>query len=344
MRVLRSLSLGLASLAIGMQASAASHLWRFSEFYSSPDKQIQFIEMQEIGGSNNETAIQGHWYATNTFNQNHSQLLGTPLPFGTANKKFLVGSQSYAALPGVPAPDYIVPDGIIEPSGDTIVWWFYQTKTIPPYTMPSNGTNSCTSSIPRTLSLGFTTGPNSPRTSPARPAPSGEPSRSRDLGLGNRRERRAPAARELGARPSQPLDGPPRLKRSGISRGLIALSHLHVAGLDAADPHLPLAPPQRLANVLTHEEVDATRPAPVRLVEYHVFAGKAVDLDAASVAESQREQASRDGDRAHPWSQPVAPAAWMDCVGLRMSRVVRRDVDVKPTVVRRQGAARQARR
>jgi hypothetical protein len=162
MRVLRSLSLGLASLAIAMQASAASHLWRFSEFYSSPDKQIQFIEMQEIGGSNNETAIQGHWYATNTFNQNHSQVLGTPLPFGTANKKFLVGSQSYAALPGVPAPDYIVPDGIIEPSGDTIVWWFYQTLTIPPDTMPSNGTNSLHLVHPANPSLGFTTGPNSP--------------------------------------------------------------------------------------------------------------------------------------------------------------------------------------
>jgi hypothetical protein len=177
MRVLGSLSLGLAGLAIAglviaglaivslafpRPASAASHLWRFSEFYSSPDKQIQFIEMQEIGGSNNETAIQGHWYATNSFNHDHSQILGTPLPFGTANKKFLVGSQSYAALPGVPAPDYIVPDGIIEPSGDIIVWWFYQTLQIPPDTMPTNGTNSLHVNNPANPSLGFHVGPNSP--------------------------------------------------------------------------------------------------------------------------------------------------------------------------------------
>lgn len=162
MRLRRSLGLGLSGFAIAMQANAASHLWRFSEFYSSPDKQIQFIEMQEIGGSNNETGIEGHWYATNSFNQNHSQILGTPLPFGTANKKFLVGSQSYAALPGVPAPDYIVPDGIIEPSGDTIVWWFYQTLTIPPGTMPSNGTHSLHLKNPANPSLGFKTGPNSP--------------------------------------------------------------------------------------------------------------------------------------------------------------------------------------
>jgi len=160
--VRRSLCLGLASFAIATQASAGSHLWRFSEFYSSPDKQIQFIEMQEIGGSDDETRIQGHWYATNTFNQSHTQLLGTPLPFGTANKKFLVGSVSYAALPGVPAPDYVLPDGIIEPSGDTIVWWFYQTLTIPTGTMPRDGANSLHVINPANPGLGFTTGLNSP--------------------------------------------------------------------------------------------------------------------------------------------------------------------------------------
>lgn len=149
-------------MAIATPASAGSHLWRFSEFYSSPNRQIQFIEMQEIGGSNDETRIEFHWYATNTFNQNHSQVLGTPLPFGTAHKKFLVGSASYAALPGVPAPDYILPDGVIQPTGDTIVWWFYQTLTIPPNTMPMDGTNSLRVIDPANPGLGFSTGLNSP--------------------------------------------------------------------------------------------------------------------------------------------------------------------------------------
>jgi hypothetical protein len=149
-------------LAIALPANAASHLWRFSEFYSSPDKQIQFIEMQEIGGSNIETAIQGHWYATNSFNQDHSQLLGTPLPFGTAHKKFLVGTVAYAALPGVPAPDYILPNGIIEPSGDTIVWWFYQTKTIPPATMPNDGVHSLAVIDPANPDSGYASTINSP--------------------------------------------------------------------------------------------------------------------------------------------------------------------------------------
>jgi hypothetical protein len=162
MRTLPSLGLGLVSLALAAQASAGSHLWRFSEFYSSPDKQIQFIEMKEIGGSNNETAIQNHWYKTDSFNEDLSELLGSPLPFGTADKKFLVGTVSYAALPGVPAPDYVLPDGFLEPSGDTVHWWTYQVMDIPPATMPSDGVTSLHVVDPTIPALGFTTGPNSP--------------------------------------------------------------------------------------------------------------------------------------------------------------------------------------
>ena len=53
-------------------ALAGSHLWRFSEFYSSPDRKVQFIEMREIGGSDIETGIAGHWFATNTYNRSRS--------------------------------------------------------------------------------------------------------------------------------------------------------------------------------------------------------------------------------------------------------------------------------
>jgi hypothetical protein len=130
------------SLLAANHASAASHLWRFSEFYSSPDRKIQFIEMQEIGGSDVEVNLANHWYATNSYNLDHSELLGTNLQLPTANQKFLVGTQSYAALPNVPQPDYVLPDGFLDPSGDTVVWWFYQTIEIPPGVMPSDGVHS----------------------------------------------------------------------------------------------------------------------------------------------------------------------------------------------------------
>jgi hypothetical protein len=159
-RLARSSAIAIAVLCAAAPAFAASHLWRFNEFYSSPDRKVQFIEMQEIGGSDIETNISEHWYATNGYNQSHSQLLGRDLPFGTAHKKFLVGTVSYAALEGVPEPDYILPDGFLNPDGDTVVWWFYQTITIPPGVMPSDGYNSITVVNPNTPT--YSVGPNSP--------------------------------------------------------------------------------------------------------------------------------------------------------------------------------------
>jgi hypothetical protein len=149
-----------ASLCTAGSATAASHLWRFNEFYSSPDRKVQFIEMREIQGSQGETNISEHWFATDGFNQDHSQLLGSDLPFGTAFKKFLVGSVSYAALEGVPEPDYILPDGFVDPTGDTVVWWFYQTIQIPSGVMPSDGYLSITVVDPDAPS--YSVGPNSP--------------------------------------------------------------------------------------------------------------------------------------------------------------------------------------
>ncbi len=143
-------------------ASAGSHLWRFSEFYSSTDRTVQFIEMQEIGGSNDETNLDQHWFTTDGFNQDHAQVLGNDLPPGTANKKFLVGTESYAALPGVPEPDYVLPDGFLNPSGDTVVWWLYQTIPIPPGVMPSDGTRSITVVDPNIQNPVYDVGINSP--------------------------------------------------------------------------------------------------------------------------------------------------------------------------------------
>lgn len=150
----------IAMSAFASPAMSGSHLWRFSEFYSSPDHSIQFIEMAENFGSNSEVGIGGHWFETDSYNADHSEILGADLIPPTGYKKFLVGTESYAALPDVPAPDYIVPDGIINPSGDTIVWWFYQTIAIPPGVMPSDGVLSITVDDP--LIPSYTVGVNSP--------------------------------------------------------------------------------------------------------------------------------------------------------------------------------------
>src|SRR5262245_27806953 len=95
-----SIALACAAVFLGIPsgASAASHLWRFEQFFSTSDRKVQFIVMREIAGSDIETNISEHWYSTDSYNQDHSQLLGYDLPFGTAHKAFLVGTQSYAVL------------------------------------------------------------------------------------------------------------------------------------------------------------------------------------------------------------------------------------------------------
>ncbi len=143
-------------LALHGAASANSHLWRFNEFYSSPDRSIQFIEMLEFAGSDNEVNIANHWFATNTYNLDHSDMLGSDLPFGTAFKNFLVGTESYAALPGVPEPDYVLPDGFMDPNGDTVLWWInYDAFSYGSGVMPADGVNSLhrVSIFPEVLSV-----------------------------------------------------------------------------------------------------------------------------------------------------------------------------------------------
>lgn len=163
MRLARPIAATAAFLCAAGPAAAGSHLWRFEEFYSSPDRKVQFIEMREIGGSAIENNISEHWYATNGYNQDHSQLLGSDLVGNTAEKKFLVGTESYASLAAatnLPEPDYVLPDGFLDPTGDTVVWWFYQTIGIPPGVMPTDGYHSVTVTDPTTPSYAVTV--NSP--------------------------------------------------------------------------------------------------------------------------------------------------------------------------------------
>ena len=58
-------------------------------------------------------------------------------------------------------PDYILPDGFFDPSGDTVVWWFYQTIVIPPGVMPVEDGLSISVDNPA-APTGYVVGLNSP--------------------------------------------------------------------------------------------------------------------------------------------------------------------------------------
>ncbi len=113
----RRLALGCAVVlaCAGSPAWASFHLWDTSEVYSNADGTIQFIELftTEIF----EHLLEGHYYGSNE----HDFTFPNNLPSSdTANKRFLMATVGFAALPGAPQPDFIIPDGFVNICGDTL--------------------------------------------------------------------------------------------------------------------------------------------------------------------------------------------------------------------------------
>ena len=93
----------IAALALGTPpALAGSHLWRIHEVFSSADGSVQFIEMKECCGANNETGLSGKWVRSLTTG-NQFNFPGN-LPCCTANRHLLLATEAFAALPGAPTP------------------------------------------------------------------------------------------------------------------------------------------------------------------------------------------------------------------------------------------------
>jgi hypothetical protein len=105
------LMLGTLSIA-GFPAFAKSHTWRFSEAFSNADGTIQFIELHESQGLNDETNVPGHVLSSVTTGKTFT-VPAPNLPATTANKRLLFATPAFAALPGAPTPDYTIPAGSV---------------------------------------------------------------------------------------------------------------------------------------------------------------------------------------------------------------------------------------
>lgn len=114
--------LGIAALVAilgGMPAlsDAGHHQWKINEVFSNADGTVQFIELVDC--CNSEAGLNTHFLTSNgdafMFDSNLSST-------ATANTTVLIATTAFAALPGAPAPDYTLPDGFINSSGDTIAY------------------------------------------------------------------------------------------------------------------------------------------------------------------------------------------------------------------------------
>ena len=104
--------------AAAFPAAAAFHLWDMNELYSSADGSVQFLELTTSAGG--QELLSGHTLTSASGGVTHTFTFATNLPGDTAGHRFLVGTMGYAALAGVPNPDYVVPNGFFFPGGGTI--------------------------------------------------------------------------------------------------------------------------------------------------------------------------------------------------------------------------------
>jgi len=141
-------------------AHAKSHCWKFTEFFSNADGTVQFIEWQEACTPPGTA----EWQTLNqlvTSNESSFRLQSN-LDDGidTTDRWMLAGTTAFASLPGAPAPDFILPDGFINPAGDTIR---YRTTIdivdLPAGLLPTDGVTSVHRD-PQTGALSL--GPNDP--------------------------------------------------------------------------------------------------------------------------------------------------------------------------------------
>ena len=142
-RVKRAVGVVLLGMLSVRGVHAGSHLWRITEVFSNPDGTVQFIELHEIMGAQQEWFITHCWLESIAMEHvfNFPENLTEP----TGNKYLLVGTTAFAALPGAPTPDYIIPDGFFSTDGDTL--WYgpaqnYDNFVFEPGDLPTDGVNS----------------------------------------------------------------------------------------------------------------------------------------------------------------------------------------------------------
>jgi hypothetical protein len=134
---------GLILLAQAPRAAfAGQHTWDVGEVFSNADGTIQFVELLEADGSNNEGGVGNNSISSNA--KGFSWTSGAVS--NTANKRYLIASQSFANLTGAPTPNAIftAPPTIgavlpffFQTSGDTVSFNVYDSCTFG--AIPTNG-------------------------------------------------------------------------------------------------------------------------------------------------------------------------------------------------------------
>lgn len=147
-----ALSSSLVLLAASI-ASAGVHTWVVREVFSNHNGTIQYVELFDAGATGGELGVSGGTIMSDTQTFTWSSPAVAP---PTNGKSYLIASATFAALPGAPTPDAIIPVGkmpFFSVAGDTVSFGIFHSFEFG--AVPTNGTNSLTD--------GLGVGPNTPK-------------------------------------------------------------------------------------------------------------------------------------------------------------------------------------
>jgi len=138
MRILRTVLCALVMLSGVVPAWSGVHLWRVKEIFSNADGTVQFIELATCCGSTTENSL-----ATRQVTSlSNSFVISSNVSGSTLNKHLLLATADFAALPGAPTPDYIIPAQFFSTASDTITFAIYDSLIFSTGMLPADGSTS----------------------------------------------------------------------------------------------------------------------------------------------------------------------------------------------------------
>jgi hypothetical protein len=132
--------LSVAWLLVPAASLAGIHTWDVREVFSNADGTIQFVELWEADGGSSETGVGNGSVSSNT---QFLSIGNGPVAPPTTHKFYLLGTAAFAALPGAPTPDKIIPAGNVpffNTGGDTVAFVGFDSWNFG--TVPTNGISS----------------------------------------------------------------------------------------------------------------------------------------------------------------------------------------------------------
>lgn len=124
-------------------ARAGAHTWRIAEIFTNADGTVQFVELFCVTGSS-ENFVGGLQVTTGT---NTFTFPGN-LAGSTLNKRLLLATDAFTALPGAPARDYAIPSNFFAVGGGFTIRYNpggnYDSNVVPAAAIPTDGVHSLT--------------------------------------------------------------------------------------------------------------------------------------------------------------------------------------------------------